>query len=96
MKKLAFADHFKFYVPIQGSQNFIQLEYQLDTVYSWSVCNKMLLNRTKCKIVAFTRKKYTILFTYYFENEPLGRMESIKDLDGKTLEWKIASPAIAR
>lgn len=77
---LLFADDMKFYATVENYADCENLQKDLDSVYEWSIHNKLFLNKTKCNIMSITTKQNSCIYNYRINNETLSRVFKIKDL----------------
>lgn len=77
---LLLADDTKIYKNIKCTNDALQLQYDLNSLYQWCIENDMSLNIDKCAIISFSLKKNTLLFDYKLNNSNLTRTNVIKDL----------------
>ena len=77
---LIYADDIKIYLPISHVKDSITLQKNLNSIYEWSVINRIELNIPKCKVVTFTRKTNSLKFNYMIESTLIARSNRVKDL----------------
>jgi hypothetical protein len=77
---LLFADDVKIYTVISSNEDFARLQTSIDNVLDWCITNNMKLNSSKCSIMTFGRLQSLHHFQYVLDNQPLGRVYTIKDL----------------
>ncbi|XP_060857669.1 methyl farnesoate epoxidase-like [Metopolophium dirhodum] len=77
---LLLADDTKIYKNIKCTNDALELQCDLNSLYQWCIENDMSLNIDKCAIVSFSLKKNTLLFDYTLNNSILTRNYVIKDL----------------
>lgn len=75
-----FADDKKLSNIINCLDDAIKLQEGIDCFMEWCNENKMQVNKEKCKIMTFTRKKDPIIFNYTINGEPIKRVEENMDL----------------
>lgn len=78
--KLLFADDLKLFKIIRTYNDCLELQEDINRVTEWCRVNYMKLNVAKCKIMTVSRKKANVVFNYTIDNEPLERVNMIKDL----------------
>lgn len=83
-----FADDLKMFMPIRNITDAVNLQSDLDNLYQWCLDNSLFLNIGKCNVLSFTRKNNVFSFHYHVDNQPLTRVDSIKDL-GVTFDTKL-------
>lgn len=80
-KALLFADDLKVFKHITKQTDAVQLQFDLDSVFRWSVANKMLFNTSKCQVMTFSRSRHYSENTYFLNGKIISRVnEKIKDL----------------
>ena len=77
-KVLMYADDLKFYNVVDASSNGLQSD--LDNFVSWSSCNLLNINVSKCKSISFYRLKDPTATTYTIQNDSIEAVNSINDL----------------
>ena len=75
-----FADDIKIMKPIQTESDTELLQDDLDRMVKWCEANKMSLNVSKCHYIQFSRNKANTHNTYTINQEPLSKVEQIRDL----------------
>lgn len=75
-----FADDLKVYRTIACLSDCFKLQRDLIKIDEWCIANKMSLNIDKCAIISITYSLNRIEFPYYFGNELIKRVSSVKDL----------------
>lgn len=85
---LFFADDLKIFHTIQTVNDASFLQSFLNRLDEWCKLNKLNLNTKKCSVITYTRKKEYSSFDYFINNEPLQRVDNIKDL-GILLDTKL-------
>lgn len=79
-KCLLFADDLKLYKEIQGHDDVIKLQMDLDNCYNWGIKNKLFFNIKKCCVITFFRNKNITMYDYKINGEKLQRCTSVRDL----------------
>lgn len=77
---LNFADDKKLSKIIKSMEDAVQLQEGIDWFIQWCKDNKLQINRDKCKIMTFTRKRNPIIFNYTIDGIPIKRVEENMDL----------------
>lgn len=75
-----FADDLKIYKTINGMDDAISLQRDLDGIETWCKINNMSLNPVKCYQISFTRQKKPLNFPYSLNGTVLAKVEDIRDL----------------
>jgi hypothetical protein len=79
-KTLLFADDMKLFKRVSERKDILDLQNDLDNVFTWCSLNKMSLNISKCNIMSFSRARNVIENNYTLNNEGIKRVFLIKDL----------------
>ena len=77
---LLFADDLKIYTVVNSFHDSLRLQKCLDRVYRWCLNNNLMINKTKCYAMSFTKKEKPIIYRYSIDNTVLTRPEVIRDL----------------
>lgn len=77
---LNFADDKKLSKRIDCVEDAMKLQEGIDWFMNWCKENKLQVNRDKCKVMTFTRKRDPIVFNYTIDGEPIKRVEENVDL----------------
>lgn len=75
-----FADDKKISHIVKCVEDATQLQEAIDWFMNWCRENKMIINKEKCKVMTFTRKRNPIIFNYTIDGEPVKRVEETMDL----------------
>ncbi|XP_055612569.1 uncharacterized protein LOC129759187 [Uranotaenia lowii] len=86
--KLAYVDDLKLYRRINGPEDVNFLQSQFNLFASWCDVNCLPLNRSKCAVISFSRKRLPLSAIYHLGNEAIARVEQVKDL-GVILDTKL-------
>lgn len=93
---LLFADDLKLFAEVNGTQDCIKLQEDLERLTTWCNSNGMELNANKCHTMSFSRIKDPLHHVYYINNTPLDNVSTIKDL-GVLLDQSLSfSPHISQ
>ena len=85
---LLYADDLKLFFEIKNIEDCKRLQLNLDRVILWSTNNQLPLNKDKCFIKTYTRRKENFNFEYKIDGEILKRPQFIKDL-GVTYDTEV-------
>lgn len=77
---LLFADDLKLFKHIRNDGDVVSLQKDLDSVFLWSVVNKMSFNSSKCQVMTFTRSANYVQHNYFLNGALISRTNNIKDL----------------
>lgn len=77
---LLFADDLKIFIKIKSPSDYDTLQLDIDSLYRWSVVNKLHLNIEKCHTMIFSNKIVPSEPIYFIDNIPLLQRSSVKDL----------------
>lgn len=77
---LLFADDLKIFIRVASVQDCIDLQDDLNRLFSFCAENSLFLNASKCGVVSFTRNKHPIVFPYSIGGAVLSRMDRVRDL----------------
>ncbi|MDD9361315.1 MAG: reverse transcriptase family protein, partial [Anaplasma sp.] len=77
---LQFADDMKIFRAIESVADCRELQEDIDRIGDWCSVNNLVLNKTKTKVVTYSRKTGQIMFPYKSESEKLERTELVRDL----------------
>lgn len=80
-----YADDVKIYVVVRSFADCLRLQHLIDSFEEWCSRNFLTLSVQKCNIITFHRKLKLISFNYTIDNQPLQRVENVRDL-GITLD----------
>lgn len=61
---ICYADDLKLYREIKSIDDMLMLQDDLESLYDWSVINKLPLNFEKCETITFTKKRKTMNYYY--------------------------------
>lgn len=75
-----FADDVKTFTKMENIDDFIRLQSDINTIQHWCSQNGLQLNKQKCYILSFTRKRQYDEFDYKIGNTSISRVTTIKDL----------------
>ena len=75
-----YADDVKIYRSIESLFDSRLLQIDLDAFYDWCLRNGMFLNIDKCKVMNFTRKNSTLIYSYQFNGIMLDNIDKTLDL----------------
>lgn len=79
-RALLFADDLKIFAHILSIDDIHRLQNDINSVYQWSLDNKMNFNFNKCNVMSFSRSANFLKFKYKINNIPITRVNKIKDL----------------
>lgn len=77
---LNFGDDKKLGEIIESMGDATKLQEGINTFMEWCKENRMEVNKAKCKIITFTRKRDPIIFNYVIDGEPVKRVTETMDL----------------
>lgn len=77
---LLYADDLKLFRVVNGVNDCLMLQRDLDNIQNWCFRNKMYLNVDKCFYITFTTKKSQIQYEYHIGNQLLAQKSVAKDL----------------
>lgn len=77
---LNFADDKKFLSIIKNINDCIVLQRAINKFLCWCVTNGLEINKSKCKVMTFTLKRKSILYDYVIDEQPVERVNHIRDL----------------
>lgn len=86
---LLYADDLKLYCSIDGPNDCLRLQDNLDRLSLWCTNNRLPLNVAKCCVLSFTLKAEVIRFGYSIDSVVLQRADSFRDL-GVTFDVKLS------
>ena len=85
-----FADDLRMYKSVVGFNDYIALQYDIDSIYQWSIQNIIDLSIAKCKVMTIGREFSVHEYEYKINIIVLTRTYVIKDLGIVfDCEWKI-------
>lgn len=93
-----YADDLKIYKNIDSPEDCILLQKDIDSLKLYRDKNKIKMNIAKCFHISFTRNKNKINYIYQFDNTPIAKCSSIRDLGvilDSTLSFRAHIEAIA-
>jgi len=76
----SFADDTRIWKHIVSSDDCYALQYDLDSIVKFFRHNQLILNVNKSMFISFHRRQLKFDFKYSIDNEPIKRVEVIKDL----------------
>lgn len=79
-KCLLYADDLKLALEIGSDADCLRLQRDVDSVYRWSVANKMFFNPDKCYAMTFDRRRHPMHHTYKVGINEIKRVSTVKDL----------------
>lgn len=79
-KFLMFADDFKLFLEISSNSDCQKLQQDINSIYDWSLKNKLPFNINKCLVLSYTRKTELLKFDYIMGKTTLDRKTETKDL----------------
>lgn len=85
---LLFADDLKLFYAVNSVSDCGVLQQDIDAVAGWSQANRLFFNTKKCKVISFSRSKCPLAYTYLLSNDPIDRVQTIRDL-GLELDTKL-------
>lgn len=85
---LIYADDIKIFRPIYSLDDCYKLQHDLDTIYQWSISNKLYFNYAKCFHMTYHRGRNPINWTYHIDIHNLQQVITFKDL-GVTFDFKL-------
>lgn len=77
---LLYADDLKLVYGVEHAADCISLQDDIDSVWRWSVDNKLSFNAAKCGVCSFSRACFPLHNQYVLGDEPINRLFSVKDL----------------
>lgn len=77
---LLYADDLKIYARVKSLEDCELLQGDLERVSRYCKENKLFLNLSKCSCISFTKNYDSFTYNYSVNNEPLNRVNQIKDL----------------
>ena len=77
---LMFADDLKIFKAVRDPKDQIELQIDINNIFSWSLRNKLSLNIKKCQTISFYRGKSPVHYTYCIDSIQLISTRIIKDL----------------
>ena len=89
-KILLFADDVKIFKKVVNLDDARILQNDINTITAWCDANKLQLNKSKCNVISFTRRREITYqyFNYNINGHTLNRVQTIKDL-GVTFDSKL-------
>ena len=75
-----YADDMLLYKPISSTNDYVELQHDIDQVHLWSRKNGMQFNVTKCKCMLLSRKQISAPPALYFNTQPMEVVQSYKYL----------------
>ena len=78
--KLLFADDLKLFTEIKSINDCQFLKNNLESVMKWCGRNRLHLNKDKCSMVSYSRKKRIIEYDYIIDGVTISRVDKIRDL----------------
>lgn len=91
---LLYADDVKIFKAVSNTASCSALQRAITSFSEWCSRNKLLINTSKTKVMTYTRKTDSILFSYDINGEALPRVGEVKDL-GVNFDSKLSfSPHI--
>lgn len=78
---LNFADDKKIAVIVKNNDDALMLQGAINNFTDWCNDNGLECNRSKCKIMTFTKKKAPIVYDYKMHGHSIERVNKIRDLD---------------
>ncbi|CAH2105396.1 unnamed protein product [Euphydryas editha] len=85
---LLFADDKKIYKAINKISDCVELQHDLNNLSNFYKENKIIVNIKKTVSITFSRKVKNIEFVYYIDNNPIQKVNSVRDL-GIQLDHKL-------
>ncbi|XP_055590035.1 uncharacterized protein LOC129742197 [Uranotaenia lowii] len=73
---------------MKGPEDTVSLQRQFNLFATWCSNNCLALNRSKCSIITFSRKRHPILADYFLSDHLIARVDHINDL-GVVLDQKL-------
>jgi Reverse transcriptase (RNA-dependent DNA polymerase) len=80
VRVLFYADDMKLFLPVQGFQDCLKMQSDLNRLAEWCEKNALPLNVGKCKTISFSRSRHPVQFPYKLGEDVLERVHSISDL----------------
>ncbi|XP_045455333.1 uncharacterized protein LOC123665015 [Melitaea cinxia] len=87
-KCLLYADDLKLFMEIRTEEDCLLLQRDIDSVFQWSVDNKMEFNPLKCSAMTFSRVRRPVKFDYKLDKDTIARPDTSKDL-GVTFDSRL-------
>jgi hypothetical protein len=85
------ADDMKLFLPVRGFRDCLGYPNDLNRLVEWCKANALELNVGECKLITFSRLRYSIEFSYMLGGIILDRVDSINDLGVKmSFTWVLA------
>lgn len=78
--RLCYADDLKIYKKISSITDCLDLQRDLDVLWTWCNVNCLCLNLTKCCVVSYSLKRSRIIYNYNIDDHVLARMSEVSDL----------------
>lgn len=75
-----YADDLKLYSRILNNYDCLHLQNNITSVLQWCSDNNMKINRSKCRIMSFSKKKTLLNFSYSVGSHVIERPEFVDDL----------------
>ena len=75
-----FADDAKCVKNVKSVASCIELQGDMDSIFSWNQKWRMIFNIPKCFIITFTRLKNPVSFNYSMDGVALKRVTEVQDL----------------
>lgn len=75
-----FADDKKLAGYVNCTEDAIQLQHGIDCFVKWTKENGLQLNKDKCKVISYIRKKNPIIYEYVIDGVPVKRVDETMDL----------------
>lgn len=77
---LMYADDLKLFSQIEGLQDCVSLQHNLDLLFDWCLSNRLSLNIDKCVVMSYYRVLDPVIFPFKIGNVQLKRTEQFTDL----------------
>lgn len=79
-ESLLYADDLKIFRIVHNENDCLALQNDIDNLLAWCSRNGLSLNKSKCKVMSFSRKSDTIVYNYKINDFSVERCVIIKDL----------------
>ncbi|XP_050551673.1 uncharacterized protein LOC126911004 [Spodoptera frugiperda] len=77
---LLYADDLKLVCGIQEDRDALSMQRDIDSLFQWSITNKLHFNTAKCSVMSFSRAHCPKHVEYNLGGEPIERVNTVRDL----------------
>lgn len=77
---LLYADDLKLVCGIQENRDALSMQRDIDSLFQWSITNKLHFNTAKCSVMSFSRAHCPKHVEYNLGGEPIERVNAVRDL----------------